>query len=170
MRVRLLFIFFFNISAQTFATNKGLTVYIFLAETCPICQSVSIELKKLDEQYKQLNVKFVGIFPDNALSNEKTRIAFGKKYGLTFPLNGDSGQVLTNKFQAEITPEVVVEDNESHTILYRGKIDNSFASLGKRRTVLTEHYLRDAIGNWVIGKKTVISKTKAIGCIIQKKP
>lgn len=115
-------------------------------------------------------MKFVGIFPDNALSNEKTRKAFGKKYELSFPLNGDSGQVLTNKFQAEITPEVVVEDDETHTILYRGKIDNSFASLGKRRTVVTEHYLRDAIESWVFRKKILISKTKAVGCIIQKNP
>lgn len=170
MRFRLLFIFIFAISAQTFADKKGLTVYIFLAETCPICQSVSIELKKLDGQYSQLDVKFVGIFPDNALSNEKTRMAFGKKYGLRFPLNGDSGQVITKKLQAEITPEVVVEDDETHTILYRGKIDNSFASLGKRRTVVTEHYLRDAIESWVFGKKILISKTKAVGCIIQKNP
>ena len=170
MRFRLLFIFIFAISAQTFADKKGLTVYIFLAETCPICQSVSIELKKLDAQYKQLNVKFVGIFPDNTLSNEKTRKAFGKKYELSFPLNADSGQVLTKNYQAEITPEAVLVDDETQMILYRGKIDNSFASLGKRRTVVTEHYLRDAIESWVLGKKILISKTNPVGCIIQKNP
>ena len=168
-RIRLIFLFLFAFSLSTMAGGKGLTVYIFLSETCPICQSVTIELKKLHQQFSPLQVEFIGLFPDGILSDAQTRVEFGKKYGLSFPLRSDSGQVLTRKFHAEITPEVVVVDNVTETILYRGKVDNSFASLGKRRTVVTEHYLRTALESWMAGKKILLSETQPVGCIIQKK-
>ena len=168
-RIRLIFLFLVGFNLATIAGGKGLTVYIFLSETCPICQSVTIELKKLHQQFSPLQVEFIGLFPDGILSDAQTRVAFGKKYGLSFPLRSDSGQVLTRKFHAEITPEVVVVDNVTETILYRGKVDNSFASLGKRRTVVTEHYLRTALESWMAGKKILLSETQPVGCIIQKK-
>jgi peroxiredoxin len=87
-----------------------LLVYIFLAETCPICQSISPELNKLSNQYQKYGITFLGIFPNEVLSNEETRRAYGQKYSLSFPLSGDSSFNLTHKFNAEITPEVVVWD------------------------------------------------------------
>jgi peroxiredoxin len=169
MQFRLILLFLFAFSLSTLAGGKGLTVYIFLSETCPICQSVTTELKKLHQQFHPMQVEFIGFFPDGILSDSKTREAFGKKYGLSFPLQLDSGQLFTRKFHAEITPEVVVVNNENETILYRGKVDNSFASLGKRRTVVTEHYLRNALESWMKGKKILLSETQPVGCIIQKK-
>lgn len=169
MRFRLIFLFLLAFSPSMLAGGKGLRVYIFLSESCPICQSITIELKKLHQQFGPLQVEFIGLFPDGILSDAQTRQAFGKKYGLSFPLQLDSGQVLTKKFKAEITPEVVVVNNETETILYRGNVDNSFASLGKRRTVVTEHYLRNALESWMKGKKILLSETQPVGCIIQKK-
>lgn len=169
MRFCLTLLFLFAFSLSTMAGGKGLTVYIFLSETCPICQSVTNELKKLHQQYGPMQVEFIGLFPDGILSDSETRAAFSKKYGLSFPLQLDSGQLFTRKFHAEITPEVVVVNNETETILYRGKVDNSFASLGKRRTVVTEYYLRNALESWMAGKKILLSETQPVGCIIQKK-
>jgi peroxiredoxin len=169
MRFRLILVFLFGMNLSTMAGGKGLTVYIFLSESCPICQSVTIELKKLHQQFGPLQVEFIGLFPDGILSDAQTRAAFGKKYGLSFPMQLDSGQLFTRRFHAEITPEVVVVNNETETILYRGKVDNSFASLGRRRTVVTEHYLRNALESWMAGKKILLSETQPVGCIIQKK-
>jgi peroxiredoxin len=169
MRFRLIFFLVFAFCQSTFGGTKGLRVYIFLSETCPICQSVTSELKKLHQQFGPLQVEFIGLFPDGILSDAQTRAAFGKKYGLSFPLLADSGQLITRKFNAEITPEVVVVNNETEAILYRGKVDNSYASLGKRRTVVTEHYLRQALESWMAGKNILLSETQPVGCIIQKK-
>lgn len=148
--------------------KSKITVYIFLSETCPICQSVSSELKKLDAQYDDQSVRFLGIFPDSVLSTPQTRWKFASKYGLGFEMQPDPGLALTTALSARITPEVVVRENETGTILYRGKIDNSFASLGKRRTVVTEHYLRSALESWMMEKKPLLSETEPVGCLIQK--
>jgi len=163
----LLLVFLFT-GFQTRSETKGLTIYIFLSETCPICQSVAQELKKLHDQYSGNQISFNGIFPDKVLSNPITRQEFAKKYSLNFVMQPDSSHVLTQKFHATITPEVVVVDNESLEVIYRGKIDNSFASIGKRRTVVTEFYLRNVLESWHLGKKPVLSKTQPVGCIIQK--
>jgi len=157
------FLFFWNN-----AFSKSLTVYIFLSETCPICQSISPEIKKLNMLYTSDNFRFIGVFPDKSQSNEVSRKAFAKKYGLTFELLGDSGRQLTSRFKASITPEVVIIDNENQSIVYRGKVDNSFVSVGKRRTVVTEYYLRTALLHWIEGRQDLIINTEPVGCFIQK--
>ena len=162
-----LFLFLITLLGNN-AFSKNLTVYIFLSETCPICQSVTTELKKLHTQYLSDNIRFVGVFPDKFNSSEASRKAYAKKYGISFDLQADSAYQLTSRFKATITPEVVILDNSNQTIVYRGKVDNSFASIGKRRTVITEHYLRSALLHWSEGKHDLIVNTEPVGCFIQK--
>ncbi len=162
------FFLFLGLLLGNNALSKSLTVYLFLSETCPICQSVSLELKKLCKQFASDNIRFVGIFPDQINSNPGSRKAFASKYGIDFELQADSAFTLTNRFKATITPEVVVWDNENESIVYRGKVDNSFASVGKRRTVVTEYYLRAAILHWEAGRRDLIVDTDPVGCFIQK--
>jgi hypothetical protein len=52
-------------------------------------------------------------------------------------------------------------------LLYRGRIDDGYAALGKKRAVVTEHDLRDALDAIAAGKPVKKAKTKAIGCLIQ---
>ena len=51
-------------------------------------------------------------------------------------------------------------------VLYRGRIDNVYASLGKRRPAATEHDLRKALDEILDGKPVSTPETKAIGCYI----
>lgn len=154
-------------SSNLFAQRDSVVVYIFLSETCPICQSVSAELRELHEQFKNQAVGFLGIFP-SVLSTESSRKQFAVKYRLNFPFIADTQLALTTRFGAEVTPEVVVVRVESKEILYRGLIDNSFASVGRRRRVVTEHYLKDVLTSIQLKKTVVLNSTKPVGCIIQK--
>jgi hypothetical protein len=49
--------------------------------------------------------------------------------------------------------------------LYRGRIDNAYASLGLRRASATAHDLRDALVAIAAGK-TVTNEPPPIGCFI----
>ncbi len=51
-------------------------------------------------------------------------------------------------------------------MLYRGRIDNVYASLGKRRAEATEKDLRKALDEVLSGKPVSTPQTKAIGCYI----
>ncbi|KAA9332239.1 redoxin family protein [Hymenobacter busanensis] len=144
------------------------TVYVFLAETCPISQSCTLTLRELHRQYAARGVRFVGVFPD-----EQTRpadvILFRKTYQVPFELKLDAGQQLTRRWGARITPEVVVVAADGRTVAYQGRIDNAYAALGQRRTVVTTHELADALAAVVAGKAVAQPRTEAVGCFINVK-
>ena len=53
-------------------------------------------------------------------------------------------------------------------MVYRGLIDNWVSELGRTRQYTNKNYLEDAIESILLNKKPNISKTKAIGCFIEK--
>lgn len=149
------------------AAAPPLKVYVFLSETCPICKSITKELKALDALYGNDQVQFIGIFPSQSLSSSKSRQEFARKFKLDFTLQWDSAQVLTRQFSASVTPEVVVYREESNEILYRGLIDNSYVLVGKRRGVTTEFYLRNVLSAVLSGTNNAFPATQPVGCLIQ---
>ena len=146
-----------------------ITVYIFLSETCPICQSVTLELKSLYATYHPQGVDFIGLFPSPSLSTAETRDRFEKKYSIPFPLLADVDQKMTAKFAASATPQVFVVRTRDHSVLYKGRIDNSFESIGRRRQVVTQHYLQKALENILQNKPADPMVTEPVGCFISKK-
>jgi peroxiredoxin len=149
---------------KTAAVSKATTVYIFLSETCPICQSNTLTLKDLYKKYNEDNIHFVGVFP-NYYSTQKSIDEFKKKYAIPFELMLDQNGELTKHFKATITPEVFVEDAYNQ-ILYRGRIDDSFYSLGKRRNVITFTELADALAAIALKQAIKIVQTQPVGCTI----
>ena len=139
-------------------------IYIFMGETCPVSRHYTVTLKKLHAEYASEKLEFIGVFP-NRLSTPATIAAFKEKYALPFTCIGDATHTWVNRLGATITPEVVVADT-SHTAIYRGRIDNTFADLGKRRRVITEHDLADILNALKNEKPPVFRQTQAIGCII----
>ena len=63
------------------------------------------------------------------------------------------------------TPEVAVI-GASGQVLYRGRIDNLYAALGKKRPEATEKDLRRALDEVLSGSRVSTPETKAIGCYI----
>jgi peroxiredoxin len=111
-------------------------------------------------------VEFVGVFPNENSSNAKTIAKFKEKYKLPFDLVLDEGRKLTKTWKATRTPEVFLIRKSNQTLLYHGKIDNSFESIGRRRTVVTEHYLKNALQDVLQGKTTNPSENQAVGCFL----
>ncbi|QNP52657.1 redoxin domain-containing protein [Hymenobacter qilianensis] len=145
--------------------NQVATVYIFLAETCPISQQATLALRNLYTTYASRGVQFVGLFPDQQTAAADIA-AFGRTFKVPFPLKLDSKKHLARRFQASITPEVVVAAADGRTVLYQGRIDNSYERLGQRRTVVTQHELRDALAAITTGKPVAKARTEAVGCFI----
>jgi peroxiredoxin len=146
----------------------SITVYVFLSETCPICQRVTLDLRTLDADYTDKGIRFTGIFPNTAVSTGESVSGFAEKYDLPFQMEIDESQELMQEFKATITPEVFVVRNSDRQVLYSGRIDNRYARVGKRRQVVTSHDLRDALDHILNGKEPDPAKTEAIGCYIMR--
>ena len=141
------------------------TVYVFLAPTCPISQAVLPAVRALHAQYAAAGVAFVGVFPDPLVS-AADRARFGRAYQLRFALQADPGHLLTRRLGATITPEAAVTDAHG-ALVYRGRINDSYARLGVRRTVVGQHELADALAALAADQPVVVARAPAVGCVIE---
>lgn len=139
--------------------------YYFLSPECPLCQSYSLTIRNLHREFQEQNVEMIGIIPGADFS--AAAIAEYKiKYKIPIQLLVDEQLLLVNKYKATITPEVVVVNTQGK-VLYQGRIDNWAYELGKKRKVITEHNLRDALKSILNNQPVKIKVTKAVGCYIE---
>jgi thiol-disulfide isomerase/thioredoxin len=161
-----LLIAFFSFFTVLQAATDSLTVYVFLSEDCPVCQNQTMPLRKLYTQFKNKGVGFVAVF-SNLSSADSTIFFFRAKYGLQFPAVFDSTQQIAKRLNARITPEVVVVNHaENDAVVYRGAVDNAYPALGKRRTIVNQHFLLDALTALSNGTKNYLMTTEPVGCYI----
>ena len=147
------------------AVETRFTVYYFLGEECKICQYYTPQMKDYHKTYASDSLSFVGLFP-NKYSSTGGVIEFSEKYQIPFPLKLEFFATKTKLFDIKITPEVVVYDNEHDKILYKGRIDDSYVRIGKRRSVPTQFELEDVLQKIVTGQEVTTSPGPAVGCFI----
>ena len=148
------------------AVAPRVTVYVFLADTCPISQAATLPLRQLQSQYAAQGVRFVGVFPARE-TTPASLAAFAKTYQLTFSLQADKGHRLTKRLHARVTPEVVVVGSDGRTTLYQGRLNDAYAGLGQHRPVVRHHELADALADVMAGRSVAVSRTEPVGCFIE---
>ena len=67
---------------------------------------------------------------------------------------------------ATVTPEVFVLRNDS--VVYHGRIDDSFLRVGKRRAHVKNRELRSVLDSILQGRSVQVHFVPAVGCIIEK--
>ncbi len=146
--------------------SDSLTVYVFLLDECLISQFYTPELSRLNIAYQDKAVGFIGFFPSTASSDEDID-AFGKNYQMNFPLKSDHEKELVGRFKISVTPEVAVWDHRIDRLIYRGRIDDSYVRVGKRKLHPKNRDLEDIINRWIDGNTSEeLVETQAIGCFI----
>ncbi len=137
-------------------------VLLLLGTDCPITQKYIPTIERLRKSFNS-SVAFVGIFPKQYAANEVA--AFVREYGLSFPCFIDHQMKIISLTGATVTPEAFLLSPQFQPI-YSGAIDNWFYELGSYRTVITEHYLKDAIDSHLQDSPVGTRRTTAIGCLI----
>lgn len=140
-------------------------VVVFLDHQCTIANQLTVTLNKLAKQSQSLGIDFIGVYSDPTLSL-KTLLNHKKDYQFIFPLVLDAIGDLGLRLKPAVIPEVFVIDKDDR-VFYRGMVDNRFADLGRKRRVITEHYLEDAIKAVAEGKSLEVSQTQPIGCLFE---
>ncbi|UPT69244.1 MAG: redoxin domain-containing protein [Sphingobacteriales bacterium JAD_PAG50586_3] len=121
-------------------------------------------MNQLQQAFSAQGVNFYGIIPGTNFSND-TIAYFAKNYNINMPLLVDPDYFLTQSIGATVTPEVVLL-NPSAVVLYAGKVDNWYESIGTRRTVITQFYLKDALNSMLAGTPVKVKRTTPVGCFI----
>lgn len=161
------FLFFFaNTQAQErCVVEDSISVYIFMLEDCLITQFYTLALREIHEEYAPYNIAFIGLFP-NRFSKPEAIDSFQQKYQIPFLLKTDYFQTKTQKFGATVTPEVIIYNHTLDEVLYKGRIDNAYYRVGKKRGTTTTADLKDALEAIVRGEPVAVKETEAVGCYI----
>jgi hypothetical protein len=142
--------------------DKQAAVFVFLAPDCPLSQNYTRTLNDLRPQFQSNGIEFYAVFTGDAAVDE-----FVATYKITFPVLHDRDYRLADFFGATKTPEAFAVDTQGRTF-YQGAIDNWAPELGQHRTVITEHYLQDALSSFVQHREVEVKQTKAVGCFIER--
>lgn len=145
--------------------GKSYTVLVFLSPECPLCQNYTLTLNQLSATYGSDALRFYGIISGKNFTAQSVK-SFQKKYKIHFPLWMDIEKSLAGRFKALVTPEVVVV-NTKEQIEYQGRIDNWAYEVGRKRKLITQHDLKNALEALKKGNAVMIKRTKAIGCFIE---
>jgi hypothetical protein len=140
--------------------KKG-SVLIFYCHDCPICDSYVPEINRLSSRCTNFSFYVVEIDPDWTVAQAQ---AHAREFGLRPPMLLDAGHRLVARARATATPEAVVFGPQEQ-ILYRGRIDDAYASLNQRRPAAAQHDLREALDTIAAGQR-VTNEPPAIGCWI----
>lgn len=140
-------------------------VVVFLDHQCTISNQISETLNDLAKTAKKWDMQFIGVYSDPDLSL-KTLRAHQASFKLEFPLVLDAIGDLGLRLKPTVIPEAFVI-NAKDQIIYRGLIDNRFADLGKKRRIITEHYLASAMKAVAKGLEATIKQTTPIGCLFE---
>ncbi len=147
---------------QSFNDLKGKNgaVLVFLSVQCPVVKGYNERISKFAEEYKAKGVNVIGVN-----SNATESLAVVEKHAeehYKFPVLVDKGNVLADKFGANVTPEAYFF-NEKNVLVFHGAIDNDRS--GKN---ISDNYLRAALEETLSGKTVAKTSANAFGCSIKR--
>src|SRR5262245_41742425 len=138
--------------------------FIFVSVECPISNRYAPEVRRLHDKFAAQGVEFSLVYP-NPMEPVTAIRRHLKDYSYPMRALRDLHQELAKVAGATITPEAAVFDARGR-VLYRGRIDDRYGSLGVERPIATRHDLDEALTDIVAGKAPREATTPAVGCYI----
>jgi peroxiredoxin len=136
-------------------------VLMFIATQCPVSNASNTRMAELQKDYASQGVTLIGINSNKQESAEEVK-NHAKEHGLEFTILKDWNNVIADKLEASVTPEIYVL-NSGFEVLYHGRIDDS-----QRENRVSSKDLRAALDRIVSGKPVEVEQTKAFGCSIKR--
>lgn len=169
MFMRIVIIFCLSYSCvfgqQASKTHDQFLVYFFLLEDCRICQSYVATINTLSQKYSSDSIRFKAYYssPSSSIASVE---AFYTKYKLQVPYIIDSLQSTARYFKIEVMPECIIYNLSKDKVLYKGRIDDWFVKIGKRRNKPNTRDLESALIAISKHQKIDVTRTTPVGCFL----
>lgn len=152
---------------DSFKSCKVLVI-IFMCNHCPYVKAVIDRFVKLQAEYINESVQFVGInsndseyYPEDSYDN---MIDFVKERKINFPYLVDDTQQTAREYDAVCTPDIYVYDM-NRILSYRGRLDDNW----KEESKVTQHDLEKTIVSLLKGNEINKEQIPSMGCSIKWK-
>ncbi len=147
--------------------NKSkFNAYVFLSPECPLSEASLLELKRLDALFAKNNYSTTIIVPGDLFNIEEIN-KFKNSFKVEFPIYIDKHYELCDTLKASITPEYFLL-NENFSVLYSGAIDDRALDNEVIRQSARNRFAENAIQLLINKKPIEVTKTKAVGCYIER--
>lgn len=146
-------------------TNRGI-VLIFTGNGCLKAQEMVATIKSLRDQFGSQGILF-WMIDSNSEDNRSNIVAEANALGINLPILHDSAQLVARAYNATATPEAFGIDTATWTIFYQGAIDDRN---GATTDPTTQHYLADALTNFLAGRPAIVTQAAPEGCDITLNP
>lgn len=148
--------------------ERGAQVFIFTSTECPIANGYVPELNRLSRAFRDgtPRVDFYSVISDRSVTREAAE-KYAREFKIEYPVLFDASGDLAAHLKPTHTPEAFVLDHRG-MMVYRGRINDVWADLGKRRVQPTRHDLHDAIAAAISGKAIATSRTEPVGCLFEE--
>ena len=138
------------------------TVFVFLSSECPISRQYIPELNRLAKAADSNKIVFYGVLSDASVTRTAA-VRFGDEFQLAFPLLFDASQELAGLFSPRNVPEAFLVD-AGGTVRYRGRIDDLYSDIDKKRAEPARRDLLDAMTALGAGRPIAVPQTEPVGC------
>ncbi len=153
-----------NYTLSDFTEAKVLVV-VFICNHCPYVQAIWGRLVKLQSDFLDKGVQFVGINPNlNPNYEEETfdkMKEYYASYNMNFPYLQDASQNVARAYKAKCTPDIYVY-NADRKLAYHGRIDDNWQD----ESAVTKNELAEAL-DLILAAELVEEQHPSIGCSIK---
>ena len=149
------------------ARGVPFTVFVFTRTDCPISNRYAPELRRLHERFARKGVAFWLVYADPT-ERVATIRRHVEEYRYPFGALRDPQHGLVARTQATVTPEaaVFVAEASGPRLVYTGRIDDRYESLGRKRATPTTRDLERVLEALLAGEAVASRTVPAIGCSI----
>ncbi len=148
-------------------TGKG-NVLVFTTVDCPIANAYAPEINSIVSDFSGKPLRFFLVHVDPDVTAEAAS-AHAREYGYQCPILLDPKHELAKALEIKVTPEAAVT-TALGKVAYRGRIDDQWGDLQKKKPAPTRRELRQALESVLAGKSVSMPRTKAIGCDLPELP
>lgn len=150
-----------SVNANPQGSRAKATVVMFVATQCPVSNDYNARMVKLAQDYSPKDVRFIGINSNKQESIEEVA-KHAKTHSFPFPVLIDVGNVVADRYDAQVTPQVYLIDQKG-VLRYKGRIDDSQDVSGVK-----SQDLRSALDAVLAGREVATTETRAFGCSIKR--
>jgi hypothetical protein len=141
-------------------------VLVFLGPECPVSQRYVPELNRIASQHQTNAVEFYGVVAGKKVA--RTNVAsFAKEYAIHFPVLVNDDLSLARWLRPTHMPEAFVLKADGD-VIYHGRIDDWYESIGKPRAVIQQRELRDAITAVLSNRVPARVYARPVGCYFEE--
>lgn len=154
-------------SKPVIETGKKGALVFFVLPDCPIANGYAPEMERIRAEYSGKLSSWKVYCESGFLVKDAKKHVTEYNWGGQATLNGPSPKsaALTSTFKISVAPTAVLFD-QSGKVVYRGRIDDRYYALGKRRAQTTRRDFRLAIDAFLAGKAIPKPHGDPIGCTL----